>query len=425
MSVTAVVGANWGDEGKGKIVDVLAQEADFVVRFQGGNNAGHTIMNHYGKFVLHLLPSGVFYEDVVNVIGNGVALNPADFIEEWDELLASGVPEPQLKISDRVQLVMPFHKLFDEYEEERLGKLQYGSTKRGIAPFYADKYLKVGVQLGDIFDAARLRERLDRVLPRTNFLLKGFYGKPEVDAGALTDELLGHAKRIKPYVADTSEILNEGLDAGKLILMEGQLGALRDPDHGIYPYSTSSSTLAGFAAVGAGIPPHAITRIVAVVKAYSTCVGAGPFVTEMLDARGDELREKGAADGEYGATTRRPRRVGWFDAVATKYGCQVQGATEVSLTLLDVLSYMDTIPVCTAYDIDGTITTRFPRCSEVDRAKPVYQELPGWKTDISHLRSFDELPPNAQNYVREVERLVEVPVKMVSLGPNREDMAIL
>jgi adenylosuccinate synthase len=425
VSVTAVVGANWGDEGKGKIVDALAPQADYVVRFQGGNNAGHTIINHYGKFVLHLLPSGVFNQDVINVIGPGVALNMGALLEELEGLEAAGVPAPQLAISERAQVLMPYHKLLDVYEEERLGAAQFGSTKSGIAPFYGDKYLKLGIQVGEIFDEDALRQRLERVLPRTNFLAREYYGKPEFSVDQLIAEIAPIAEKIRPMVKGTTRMLHRALKEGKEVLLEGQLGALRDPDHGIYPFSTSSSTLAGYGPIGAGVPAYEINRIVAVVKAYSSCVGAGPFVVDLLDEQGDELRERGGDDGEYGATTGRPRRVGWFDAVATKYGCMVQGATEVSLTLLDVLGYLDKIPICTAYEIDGEITTEFPSVSELQRATPIYEELPGWKEDISHVRSFGDLPANAQAYVKEIERLIEVPVKILSLGPKREDMALV
>ncbi|MEX2015599.1 MAG: adenylosuccinate synthase [Candidatus Hydrogenedentales bacterium] len=425
MGVTAVVGANWGDEGKGKIVDALAPDVEFVVRFQGGSNAGHTIINHYGKFALHLLPSGVFYEHITNVIGPGVAFNAAAFVQELEAIVAKGVPEPKVAVSDRAQLLLPYHKMLDTYEEERLGKDSFGSTKSGIAPFYADKYLKVGVQVGDLFDRGRLRDRIDNALPRINHLLQNFYGQRPFEAKALADELAPYAETLRPWVCDTTALLHDALDDGRAVLLEGQLGALRDPDHGIYPFSTSSSTLAGYGAVGAGVPPHAINRVIAVVKAYSSCVGAGPFVTEQTNAVGDELRERGGDNGEYGATTGRPRRIGWFDSVATRYGCRIQGATEVALTLLDVLGYLDAIPICTAYEIDGQITTDFPRTGVLERAKPVYQEMPGWKEDISHVRNFDGLPTNAQRYVREIERLIGVPVKILSLGPKREHLALI
>jgi adenylosuccinate synthase len=422
MSVTAVVGANWGDEGKGKMTDYLAAHSDLVVRYQGGNNAGHTIINAYGKFALHLLPSGVFYPHVTNVLGPGVALNINGFLKEREELIAKGVPEPNLRISERAQVVLPYHQLLDAYEEERLAHRQFGSTKAGIAPFYADKYLKVGVQVADLYDEPRLRARLETALEPKNVLMEHYYHKPKIDAEALLPDLLRQGEALLPFVYDTTTLLHDALADGKQILLEGQLGALRDPDHGIYPYPTSSSTLAGFGAVGAGVPPHAITRIVAVVKSYSSCVGAGPFVTEIAGAEGDELRERGGDMGEYGATTGRPRRMGWFDAVATRYGCTVQGATEVALTLLDVLGYLDEIPVCTAYEIDGERTDRFPVPAKLDRARPVYESLPGWKSDISGIRDFDELPPAAREYVLRVEELIRAPVKWVSVGPRREAM---
>ena len=360
MPVTAIVGANWGDEGKGKTTDYLAAHADIVVRFQGGDNAGHTIINDQGKFVLHLLPSGVFYPNVVNVLGPGVALNIPAFVAERQKLLDRGAPEPQLLISERAQVLLPYHLLLDAYEEERLGGRQFGSTRRGIAPFYADKYMKVGVQVADLFDGQRLRARLASALAVKNVLLEHLYHKPQLDADELAEKLWADGQRIKPYIGDAAAFLHQALHAGQQILLEGQLGALRDPDHGIYPYPTSSSTLAGFGAVGAGVPPYAIQRVVAVAKAYSSCVGAGPFVTELHGAQAEALRQRGGDAGEYGATTGRPRRVGWFDAVATHYGCQVQGATEVALTLLDVLGHWAEIPVCTAYEIDGECTDVFP-----------------------------------------------------------------
>ncbi|MBW3623358.1 MAG: adenylosuccinate synthase [Armatimonadetes bacterium] len=422
MSVTAVVGANWGDEGKGKLTDFLAAHSDIVIRYQGGNNAGHTIINEYGKFALHLLPSGVFYPHVTNVLGPGVALNIGGFLHEREELVSRGVPEPKLLVSARAEVVMPYHKLLDAYEEERLGKRSFGSTKAGIAPFYADKYLKIGVQVADLYDEQRLRDRLEAALAPKNVLMEHFYHRPRITPDELLPDLKRDAERIEPFVCDTTFYLHDALNDGKSILLEGQLGALRDPDHGIYPYPTSSSTLAGFGAVGAGVPPHAIQRIVAVVKAYSSCVGAGPFVTEIEGPEGDELRERGGDMGEYGATTGRPRRMGWFDAVATRYGCMVQGATEVALTLLDVLGYLDEIPICVAYEIDGERTENFPVPAKLDRATPVWEHLPGWKCDITALRSFDDLPDEAKNYVLRVEELIRVPVKWVSVGPRREAM---
>ncbi|TDF97478.1 adenylosuccinate synthase [Paenibacillus piri] len=422
MTVTAIAGANWGDEGKGKVTDVLAAEARYVVRYQGGSNAGHTIINPYGKFALHLLPSGVFYPDTVNVIGPGVALNIENLFAELDQLQARGVPEPQLRISDRVQLVLPYHIRFDELEEERLGERKFGSTKQGIAPFYADKYAKLGVQTADLYDERRLRAQLEASLASKNVLLQHLYNKPSLSVDELACGLLQLAERLKPYVCDTTVLLHDALARGEHILVEGQLGALRDPDHGIYPYSTSSSTLAGFAAVGAGLPPHAIKRVVTVVKAYSSCVGEGPFVSEIAGAEADELRTRGGDAGEFGATTGRPRRIGWLDAVATRYGCMLQGTTEVALTNLDVLGYLDEIPVCTAYRIDGKLTDRFPVTAELYRAEPVYDRLPGWKSDISHIRSFAELPANAREYVLRLEQWIGQPIRLISIGPKREQM---
>jgi adenylosuccinate synthase len=424
MTVTAIVGANWGDEGKGKITDYLAAEADFVVRFQGGNNAGHTVINDYGKFVLHLVPSGVFYPGVVNILGPGVALNVAALLDELETLAQRGVPEPTVRISDRAQVVLPYHILLDEYEEERLADRKFGSTKKGIAPFYADKYRKVGVQVADLYDESRLRARLESSLAVKNVLFEHLYQKPALTAEDIAPALLRDGQRIKPFVCDSTSLLHEGLAAGKRILLEGQLGAMRDPDHGIYPYPTSSSPLAGFAPVGAGVPPYAIRRIVAVAKAYSSCVGAGPFATELFGPEGEELRNRGGDAGEYGATTGRPRRVGWFDAVATRYGCRVQSATEVALTLLDVLGYLEEIPICVAYDLDGETTEDFPNPARLERAKPVFDNLPGWRCDISGIRAFQDLPLNAQAYVLRVEGLIGVPIKWVSVGPRREAMIV-
>jgi adenylosuccinate synthase len=424
MTVTAIVGANWGDEGKGKITDVLAAQARYVVRYQGGSNAGHTIINPYGKFALHMLPSGVFYPETVNVIGSGVALNIEHLLNELEQLTERGVPAPKLCVSDRAQVVLPYHPLFDALEEERLGDKKFGSTKMGIAPFYADKYLKLGIQAADLFDEPRLRERLKAALEAKNVLLQHLYGQPPLELEPLVNALLQLAERIKPYICDTAALLHQAIERQEPILVEGQLGALRDPDHGIYPYSTSSSTLAGFAAVGAGVPPHAIQRIIAVVKAYSSCVGEGPFVSEIHGAEADELRVRGGDAGEFGATTGRPRRMGWFDAAATRYGCMLQGATEVALTNLDVLGYLDEIPVCTAYRTDGIVTDRFPVTSQLDRADPVIEQLPGWKSDLSGIRRFEDLPVQAQNYVLQLERWIGKPIRSISIGPKREQMIV-
>jgi len=422
MSVTAIVGANWGDEGKGKMTDYLAAGSDIVVRFQGGSNAGHTVINEFGKFALHLLPSGVFYPGVINVLGPGVALHMAGFLDEREQLISHGVPEPDLRISERAQVVFPYHRLFDEYEEERLDKRSFGSTRAGIAPFYADKYRKVGVQVADLFDERRLRTRLEASLAVKNVLFEHLYRKPRIEVNELAPGLLEDGKKIEPYVCNTLGLFREALAEDKNILLEGQLGALRDPDHGIYPYPTSSSPLAGFAAVGAGIPPYAIKRVVAVVKSYSSCVGAGPFVTELSGAEGEELRARGGDAGEYGATTGRPRRVGWFDGVATRYGCQVHGATEVALTNLDVLGYLDEIPMCVAYEVDGEVTEEFPVPAKLDGAKPVLKQLPGWRCDVSSAREFEQLPKAAQGYVRKIEKLIGVRVRWISVGSRREAM---
>ncbi|MCZ8521564.1 MULTISPECIES: adenylosuccinate synthase [Paenibacillus] len=422
MSVTAIVGANWGDEGKGKVTDRFAAEADVVVRFQGGNNAGHTIINEYGKFSVHLLPSGVFHPHIVNMIGPGVALNASALLDELDALRAAGVPEPQLKVSHRAQLVLPYHALLDNLEEDRLGAKGFGSTRKGIAPFYADKYAKLGLQAGELADRERVQARIEAALAGKNVLLGHLYGREPLDAAALTDELMRAGERLLPYLSDTTEELHAALRRGSSVLVEGQLGALRDPDHGIYPYSTSSSTLAGFAAVGAGIPPHEIRRIAAVTKAYSSCVGTGPFVTELGGAAAEELRRLGGSAGEYGVVTGRPRRVGWFDGVATRYGCMVQGATEVVLTNLDVLGYLDEIPVCTGYKIAGEVTSSFPLNRELEAAEPVLERLTGWRSDVSGARSMSDLPEAAQRYVLRLQELIGVPVRWISVGPRREQM---
>jgi adenylosuccinate synthase len=417
--ITAIVGANWGDEGKGKLTDALGSKADYVVRFQGGNNAGHTVINEFGKFALHMLPSGVFHPGVMNVIGPGVALNAEGLLQELETLLSKGVPQPVIRISDRAQLVLPFHIRFDELEEERLGDRKFGSTKSGIAPFYADKYAKLGIQVADLYNSERLRSRLAAAVEAKDVLLEHLYsGQAPLDTGLLADHLQELGERIRPYICDTTKLLHEAWKSGKHIVVEGQLGALRDPDHGIYPFSTSSSTLAGYAAVGAGVPPYAINRIIAVAKAYSSCVGAGPFVAELHGAEAEELRARG---NEYGAKTGRPRRVGWFDAVATRYGVMAQGATEAALSLLDVLGYLDRISVCTGYEIDGVVTPDFPPSAVLDRATPVFEELPGWSCDIGGIRDYDKLPEAAKRYVSFVERQIGVPIRWIGTGPRRED----
>ena len=417
MPVTAVVGANWGDEGKGKMTDLLAANADQVVRFQGGRNAGHTIENEYGRFALHLLPSGVFRPGVVNILGPGVALDIDALISELALLEQRGVPCPRLQISDRAQVVLPYHVLFDEQEEARLGETRFGSTQAGIAPFYSDKALKLGIQVADLSSSQRLRDRLGASLASKNVLLRHLYQKPTFDAGDLVPRLLDQGERIAGWVCDTTELLHDALDTNQRVLLEGQLGALRDVDHGVYPYSTSSSPLAGHGSVGAGVPPMAFDRIVAVAKAYSSCVGATPFVTELAGREAERLRQLG---GEFGATTGRPRRVGWFDVPATRYGCRVQGASEVALTLLDVLGAWPEIPVCRGYRIDGEVTTRFPTCGPLERAEPVYERLPGWNRDISQIRCLDHLPAATRSYVDRLEEWIGVPIRWLSVGPERD-----
>ena len=420
--VKAVVGANWGDEGKGKITDMLAKQADIIVRFQGGANAGHTIINDYGKFALHTLPSGVFYNHTTSVIGNGVALDVPVLINEIQSIVDRNVPTPKIKVSNRAQMVMSYHKLFDQYEEERLGKKSFGSTKSGIAPFYSDKYAKIGFQVSELFDEELLKEKVVRVAEQKNVLLEHLYHKPLIQPDELFDELMGYKKMIEPYVCDVSLFLHEALKEGKEILLEGQLGTLKDPDHGIYPMVTSSSTLAAYGAIGAGIPPYEINKIVTACKAYSSAVGAGAFVSEIFGDEADELRRRGGDGGEYGATTGRPRRMGWFDVVASKYGCRMQGTTDVAFTVLDVLGYLDEIPVCVAYDIDGEITTEFPPTYLLEKAKPVIEKLPGWKCDIRGIRKYEDLPENCRKYIEFVEEKIGYPITLVSNGPGREDI---
>ena len=422
--VKAIVGANWGDEGKGKVTDLLAQQSDVVIRFQGGANAGHTIINDYGRFALHILPSGIFYPHVTNVIGNGVALDIAKLVDELAQVEAQGVPAPRLIVSDRAQLLMPYHILQDSYEEARLGGRAFGSTKSGIAPFYSDKYAKTGIQVCDLFDEPRLRSRLTAAVELKNVLFEHLYHQPRVDAEALMEQLLTLRERIRPFVGDTVSFIHQALKDGKTVLLEGQLGSMKDPDLGIFPMTTSSHTLAGYGCVGAGVPPAAIEDVVCVTKAYSSCVGSQtePFVSEVTGQAGDELRRRGGDRGEFGATTGRPRRVGWFDAVATKYGCMVQGATQAALTCLDVLGYLDKIPVCTGYEIDGTVTDTFPTTPALLRARPVFTTLPGWKQDIRGCSDYDALPANAKAYVDFLERHIGTPITMVSTGPKREEM---
>ena len=420
--VKAVVGANWGDEGKGEITDMLAKEADIIVRFQGGANAGHTIVNDYGKFALHTLPSGVFYGHTTSVIGNGVALNIPVLMEEIQSIVERGVPKPKILVSDRAQMVMPYHILFDQYEEERLGGKSFGSTKSGIAPFYSDKYAKIGFQVSELFDEELLKEKVVRIAETKNVLLEHLYHKPLINPDELLETLHEYRDTIAPYVCDVSSYLDQAIKEGKTILLEGQLGTLKDPDHGIYPMVTSSSTLAAYGAIGAGIPPYEIKQIVTVCKAYSSAVGAGAFVSEIFGDEADELRRRGGDGGEFGATTGRPRRMGWFDCVASKYGCRLQGTTDVAFTVLDVLGYLDEIPVCVGYEIDGEVTTDFPTTAKLEKAKPVLKNLPGWKCDIRGIKKYEDLPENCRKYVEFIEEQIGYPITMVSNGPGRDDI---
>ena len=420
--VKAVVGANWGDEGKGKITDMLAEKADIIVRFQGGANAGHTIVNNYGKFALHTLPSGVFYNHTTSVIGNGVALNIPILMKEIKSITDRNVPMPKILVSDRAQMVMPYHILFDQYEEERLGGKSFGSTKSGIAPFYSDKYAKIGFQVSELFDDELLEEKVQRVSEMKNVILEHLYHKPLIDPAELLNTLHEYRDMIAPFVCDVSAFLDKALKEGKTILLEGQLGTMKDPDHGIYPMVTSSSTLAAYGAIGAGIPPYEIKQIVTVSKAYSSAVGAGAFVSEIFGDEADELRRRGGDGGEFGPTTGRPRRMGWFDCVATKYGCRLQGATDVAFTVLDALGYLEEIPVCVGYEIDGEVTTDFPVTYKLEKAKPVLKKLPGWNCDIRGIRKFEDLPENCRKYVEFIEEQIGFPITMVSNGPGREDI---
>ena len=420
--VKAIVGANWGDEGKGKITDMMAKEADIVIRFQGGANAGHTIVNNYGKFALHTLPSGVFYDHVTSIIGNGVALNIPILFDEIKSITDRDVPMPKILVSDRCQIVMPYHILFDQYEEERLGGKSFGSTKSGIAPFYSDKYAKIGFQVSELFDEELLQEKVNRICETKNVLLEHLYHKPLIVPEELLKTLHQYKEMIKPSVCDVASYLDQAIKEGKTILLEGQLGTLKDPDHGIYPMVTSSSTLAAYGAIGAGIPPYEIKQIVTVCKAYSSAVGAGAFVSEIFGEEADELRRRGGDGGEYGATTGRPRRMGWFDCVASKYGCRLQGTTDVAFTVLDVLGYLDEIPVCVGYEVDGEVTTDFPVTAKLEKAKPVLKTLPGWKCEIRGIKNYEELPENCRGYIEFIEGQIGYPITMISNGPGRDDI---
>lgn len=418
--VKAIVGANWGDEGKGKITDMFASEADIVIRFQGGANAGHTIINEHGRFALHLMPSGVCHENVKCVIGNGVALDINKFINELESLKSAGL-NPNLCVSDRAQLLMPYHILLDTYEEERLGKNAFGSTKSGIAPFFSDKYAKIGIQVNELFDEETLKAKIKNICTLKNLTLKYVYNKPLLSEEELFNTCMEYKEKIAPYVCDTHKLIHDAIKEGKNILLEGQLGTLKDPDFGIYPMVTSSSTLAGYGAVGAGIPPHEIKEVIVVTKAYSSAVGAGEFVSEILDEEeAQELRIHGGDKGEFGATTGRPRRVGWFDCVASRYGIECQGATKIVMTALDCLSYLDEIKVCTAYEVDGKITKDFPTTPTLKKCKPVLTTLKGWKCDIRGIKDYDKLPAEAKAYVEFIEKELGHRIDMVSNGPERE-----
>ncbi|MBR3165670.1 MAG: adenylosuccinate synthase [Lachnospiraceae bacterium] len=422
--VRAIVGANWGDEGKGKITDMLAERSDIVIRFQGGSNAGHTIINDYGRFALHLLPSGVFYGHITNIIGNGVALNVPYLIKELKALTDAGVPAPKIMVSDRAQLLMPYHILFDVCEEERLAGKAFGSTHSGMAPFYSDKFAKIGIQVNELFDDEILSDRVDKIITLKNVMLENLYHKEPLKKEEIMEELHSYRDMIAPYAADVSAYLYQAIKDGKNILLEGQLGSMKDPDHGIYPMVTSSSTLAAYGAIGAGIPPYEIRNITAVVKAYSSAVGGGAFVSEIFGEEAEELRKRGGDKGEYGATTGRPRRVGWFDAVASRYGCRIQGATEAVLTIVDALGYLDEIPICTGYEIDGEVTKDFPAASKLEKAKPVWEVMPGWKCNIRGIKEYGQLPENCRKYIERIEEELQVPLKMISNGPGRDEIII-
>ena len=421
--VKAIVGANWGDEGKGKITDVLSSGSDVVIRFQGGANAGHTIINNYGKFALHQLPSGVFHQNITNIIGNGVAFSVENFVKEIKELEDRGVPKPNILISDRAQIVMPYHVAFDCYEEERLGKNSFGSTKSGIAPFYSDKYSKIGFQINELYDDVNtLKEKIAHAVEIKNATLKNLYNKDEITVDEVFDKLMEYKEVLAPYVGDSFQFVRKAISEGKNILLEGQLGSLKDTDFGIYPMVTSSNTIAGYGAVGAGIPPYEIKEVITVVKAYSSAVGAGEFVSEIFGEEANKLRNFGGDGGEYGATTGRPRRMGWLDLVASRYGCQVQGATSVAFTVIDALGYLDEIPVCVAYELDGEIIDYFPSTTKLKRCKPVLKKLKGWKCDVTGIKKYEDLPKECRDYIEFAEKEIGVHIGMVSNGPAREDI---
>ena len=422
--LTAIVGINWGDEGKGRMVDLVSSDYDVVVRYQGGNNAGHTVVNHLGKFILNLIPSGILRPEVVNVMGNGMVIDMQHLVGEMKRLTDAGVkitPE-NLKISERAVICMPYHVRQDCLEEDRLGDAKYGSTRRGIAPVYGDKYLKKIVTMGDLFYPESLKKRMTSIIEWKNLFIEKAYGSTKIDVDEIMDWLKTYGDQLKPFVCNTGKYLDECVKAGKKVVFEAQLGALRDIDFGINPYTSSSNTIAAYAPVGAGIPKYKLDNVFGIMKAYSSCVGEGPFTVELFGAEADELRKAGA---EYGAATGRPRRVGPFDVVASKYGVEMQGADELALTKLDVLSYLDKIPVCVAYDVDGEITTEFPRGERLDKAKPVIEYLDGWKCDISSCRKVSDLPKAALDYIAFVEKAVGCPITYVSVGAEREQYVVM
>ncbi|MCI7402299.1 MAG: adenylosuccinate synthase [Christensenella sp.] len=417
--LTAIVGINWGDEGKGRMVDLISQDYDIVCRYQGGNNAGHTVINHLGKFILNLIPSGILREDNVNVMGNGMVIDMKHLCGEMDKLIAGGVKitPDNLKISERAVITMPYHVLLDCLEEDRLGDAKFGSTRRGIAPVYSDKYSKKIITMGDLFDEDVLEKRVESLLEWKNLLIEKGYGHEKVTKEEIMDYLKTYGDRLKPFVCNVSKYLNEQVKAGKNVMFEAQLGALRDIDFGINPYTSSSNTIAAYAPIGAGVPNLKLDETIGIMKAYSSCVGEGPFTVEMF---GDEAKALRDAGGEYGAATGRPRRVGGFDVVASKYGVMCQGADYIALTKMDVLSYMDKIPVCVAYKVGDQITTDFPRGEALKKATPVYEYLEGWKCDISNCRKPEDLPKAAYDYVKYIEKAVGCPIKIVSVGADRE-----
>lgn len=417
--LTAIVGINWGDEGKGRMVDLLSQNQDIVVRYQGGNNAGHTVINDLGKFILNLLPSGILREDIVNVMGNGMVIDIEHLCGEIEKLTSRGIKitPDNLKISDRATICMPFHVLLDTLEEERLKDKKYGSTKRGIAPVYSDKYSKKGIRVGDLLDDATLKDKVEDIVNYKNLIIVGGYKAPAVNPDDMLSWLKKYGEVIKPYITDTGIFLSNSIKENKEIMFEAQLGALRDIDFGIYPYTTSSSTISAYAPIGSGVPGEKIDKTIGIVKAYSSCVGEGPFTVEMFGDEAHDLREAG---GEYGAATGRPRRVGAFDAVATRYGCFVQGADEIAITKLDVMSYMKKVPICVAYDVDGERVIDFPMGDRLNKAKPIIEYMEGWNCDISNCRKFEDLPKAAREYIQYIEKAIDTKIKYVSVGADRD-----